>query len=69
MKYKNNELNKNELKKVVQIALKKQYGFQPALKSIVLLEATGDGSYILLEINKHEYRFDAYNGGTIEQHC
>lgn len=68
MKYKNNELNKNELKKIAQIALKKQYGFQPALKNIVVLEATGDGSYIL-EINKHEYRFDAYNGGTIEQYC
>ena len=50
MKYKNNELNKNELKKIAQIALKKQYGFQPALKNIVVLEATGDGSYILLEM-------------------
>lgn len=47
---------KTELKKIAQAALKREYGFQPTLKEVTLLEADGDGTYILFEINGHEYR-------------
>lgn len=45
-----------ELKKLAQAALKNEYGFQPILKEITLLEANGDGTYILFEVDGHEYR-------------
>ena len=71
------ERTKAELRKIAQVALKSEYGFSPSLKEIVLLEAYGDGSYILFEVNKNEYCFSSrvkdcdgsvYAGkGTIEK--
>ena len=48
---------KNELKKIMQTALESEYGFAPALSKIVLLEACGDGTYIMASINGKEYQF------------
>ena len=48
---------KAELKQIAQAALKSNYGFKPSLKEIVLLEAYGDGTYILFEVNENEYSF------------
>lgn len=53
----------NELKKIVQTALKSKYGYAPSLKDIILLEATGTGEYILFEINGQEYSFNSYMMG------
>lgn len=47
---------KTELKIIAQAALKNEYGFQPALKEVTLLEANSGGGYILFEVNGHEYR-------------
>lgn len=72
-------MTKVELRKIAQQALENEYGFAPALNQIVLLEANGEGTYILFEIKGKEYRFDSrllhdgFNGfiwagsGTIER--
>ena len=56
--------SKAELKRIAHEALKAEYGFAPAMNSIILLEASGDGTYIRFMINNHEYRFDSaiYDG-------
>lgn len=54
-------LSKTELKKVAKSALKSEYGFTVAkLSDIVLLEACGDGTYILFEVNGNKYRFNSH---------
>lgn len=53
------EKTKNELKHIAQAALKSEYGFEPSMKDIVLLEAYGDGTYILFEVGGHEYSFNS----------
>lgn len=58
-------LTNTELKKVAQSALKNSYGFAPALNAIALLEAHGDGSYILFHIGEHIYEVDKY--GFVEK--
>lgn len=49
-------MNNNEIKKIAQKALEIEYGFAPALKAIRLLEASGDGNYILFQVKEHEYK-------------
>lgn len=51
--------NTNELKEVAQHALKSEYGFSPAKKDIVLLEASGDGTRILFSVRGNEYIFES----------
>ena len=50
---------KEELREVAQAALKNEYGFAPARKDIVLLEASGDATYILFRVNGNIYRFES----------
>ena len=50
-------VTKVELKRIVKRELKKAYCFAPTFKEIILLEATGDGEYILFEIGDHEYDY------------
>lgn len=54
------EKTKIELKKIVKEVLLNKYGFSPKLKDVKLLEARGDGTYILFEIGFHEYCFNSY---------
>lgn len=54
------ELTNKELKKIVQETFDMQMGFMPALKDIILLEASGDGTYIRFKISVHEYVFRAF---------
>lgn len=72
------ECTKQELRKIAKTALENEYGFAPAIKDIVLLEAYGDGTYILFEVKGNTYRFESsyrfgeHNGvwcgkGTIER--
>ena len=55
----NRNLTKAELKSIAVAALKSQYGFAPPKGKVVLLEANGDGTYILFEVSKHEYAFNS----------
>lgn len=48
------------LKRTAQKAIASEFGMEPKLKDIVLLEASGDRTYILFKIGKHEYSFDSY---------
>ena len=61
-------LRKDIIKKIAQARFEREFGFGPALKNITLLEASGDGQYILCEIKfggtVHEYSLD---GITIEK--
>lgn len=65
---------KTDLKKTAQKALKEEYGFAPALNDIVLLEASGDRTYIYFSVRQNKYTFrssiDIYgtdeNGEQIE---
>jgi len=52
-------MTKQELKHIAKEALKCEYGFSPSLSDIILLEADGDGLYILFSVKGHEYRFDS----------
>lgn len=45
-----------ELKKIAAKAIEKEYGFSPSQGAITLLEADGDGIYILFRMGKHEFR-------------
>lgn len=49
-----------EIKKTAQAAFRSEFGVEPKLKDIRLLEASGDRTYILFCIGKHTYRFDSY---------
>lgn len=55
-------MTKAELRKTAQTALKNEYGFAPSVSKIVLLEANGEGSYILFMVNCKEYRFTTRYG-------
>lgn len=72
-------MKKQELKKIAKNALNAEYGFAPALKDIMLLEAASDGSYIyiMFAIHGNKYQFhsrrsDIYGvfvgKGTIERY-
>ena len=60
-------MNNTEIKKIARNALKNEYGFAPALKDIVLLEA-GEGRlsgwHINFRCGRHEYMID---GDVIEK--
>lgn len=60
------ERTNTELKKIAQSALQFEYGFAPKLKEIVLLEASGDGTYILFEVNCVEYCFESSMKGEAD---
>ena len=53
------EINMN-LKRTAQAALYSEYGFQPALDRITLLEGSDDRTYIRFKVGSHEYSFDSY---------
>lgn len=67
---------KKILKHTAQVALNSEYGFKPALDSIVLLEGSDDRTYIRFKVRGHEYVFRSYlfsdgsvwcGSGTIEK--
>ncbi|MBC5667387.1 hypothetical protein H8S00_05220 [Eubacterium sp. BX4] len=60
-------MTKNDIKKFVKNEMKKNYGFEPTLKSITLLEADSNSSidYVLFSINSVEYK---YLNGKLTQH-
>ena len=53
-------MTKANLKKIAQAALNSEYGFAPAISNITLLEASGDGTYILFSVKEKEYRFNSH---------
>ncbi|MFQ7293357.1 MAG: hypothetical protein ACLRQ0_14195 [Monoglobales bacterium] len=58
------ELTNIQLQKRAVAALRKEYGFAPKCKDIILLEATGNGDYILFEVNSKVY---SLNGNYIDK--
>jgi len=54
------EKTKRELKHIAVTALRDEYGFAPKQSDVRLLEASGDGTYILFDVLGKEYRFDSY---------
>ncbi len=48
---------KLNLNRTAQAALKSEYGFQPSLDSITLLEGSDDRTYIRFKVGSHEYAF------------
>lgn len=58
------ELTNRQLQERAAAALRQEYGFAPKGKDIVLLEATGNGDYILFEINNKVY---SLNGDYIDK--
>lgn len=52
-------MTKAKLRKIAKQALNSVFGFAPALNQIILLEANGEGTYILFEVKGKEYRFDS----------
>ena len=48
-------MTKQEMRRKAQSIMRKEFGFAPTQKQIVLLEATGDGSSILWGVGNKEY--------------
>lgn len=53
-------MTKMNMKKTAQAALKSEYGFQPSLEKIILLEGCDDRTYIRFRVGIHEYTFNSY---------
>lgn len=49
-----------DIKHIVQCALKSEFGFAPALSAITLYRSLPDGSHVLFVVNDKKYRFDSY---------
>ena len=67
---------RTNMKRTAQLALKSEYGFNPSLESIILLEGCDDRTYIRFRVGVHEYAFNSYKfedgrvwvgSGTIEK--
>lgn len=52
--------SKQNIKKIVQCALKSEFGFAPALSEISLYRSLPDGTHALFVVNNKKYRFDSY---------
>lgn len=52
-------MTKTTLKKIAQTALESEFGFAPAISNITLLEANGEGTYILFSVKGKDYRFES----------
>ena len=53
-------MTKRELKSIARQALVKANGYAPTYKEITLLEASGDGQYVLFKVGSFEYSWDSY---------
>ena len=52
--------SKQDIKRIVQCALKSEFGFAPALSEIGLYRSLPDGTHALFVVNDKKYRFDSY---------
>ena len=48
------------IKRIVQCALKSEFGFAPTLSAIKLHKSLPDGTHVLFDVNGKKYRFDSY---------
>lgn len=64
-------MTKKELKRKAQSIMKKEFGFAPTQKQIVLLEAMSDGSSIMWGVGNKEYSWNdahiSHNGQYIKE--
>lgn len=49
-----------EIKRIVQCALKSEFGLAPALSAITIYKSLPDGSHVLFAVNDKKYRLDSY---------
>lgn len=49
-----------EIKRIVQCALRSEFGFAPALSAITIYKSLPDGTHVLFVVNDKKYRFDSY---------
>lgn len=49
-----------DIKRIVQCALKSEFGFAPALSAITVHKSLPDGTHVLFSVNGKTYRFDSY---------
>ena len=49
-----------DIKRTVQLALKSEFGFAPALSAITIFKSLPDGTHVLFFVDGREYRFDSY---------
>jgi hypothetical protein len=52
-------MTKRELKAIAREALIRENGYAPTYKEITLLEASGNGQYILFSVGGCEYSWDS----------
>lgn len=57
-------MTKKEMRRKAQEIMKKEFGFAPTQKQIVLLEASSDGSSIMWGVGKKEYSWSAAHIST-----
>lgn len=57
-----------DIKRILQCALKSEFGFAPALSTITIYKSLPDGTHVLFVVNDKRYRFDSYviNVGGLE---
>ena len=51
--------SKQEIKRILQCALKSEFGFAPALSEITLHKTLPDGTHALFVVAGKKYRFDS----------
>jgi hypothetical protein len=49
-----------EIKRIVQCALKSEFGFAPALSAITIHKSSVDGTHVLFLVDGRKYRFDGH---------
>lgn len=52
--------SKQNIKQIVQCALKSEFGFAPTLSAITLHKSFPDGTHALFVVSDKKYRFDSY---------
>lgn len=49
-----------EIKRIVQCALKSEFGFAPALSAVTIYKSLPDGTHVLFLVDGRKYRFDSH---------
>lgn len=51
---------KQNIRGIVQCALKSEFGFAPAMSNITVHDSSMDGTYVVFSVNDKKYIFDSY---------
>ena len=58
--FKEDVMTKIELKRIARKVLIKENGYAPSYREITLLEASGEGQYMLFQVGNFEYSWDSF---------